>query len=61
MYFWAGVTVVLVLMCVIGWRMDRRHKGSDVTTHPGGAVDARGNEVMAQHRNLGGGSFGGSI
>lgn len=61
MYFWAGVTVVLALMCVIVWRVDRRHKVSDVITHPGDSVDARGNEMMAQNRNLGGPFGGGTI
>ena len=58
-YFWGAVAVVLVSMCLTGWRMDRKRKGG-VRGHPGDSVDARGNETMLHNHHLDG-PFGGSL
>jgi hypothetical protein len=55
--FWAAVAVVLVLMCLMGWRVDRKRKGG--RGHRGDSVDARGNETMLHNHHIDG-PFGGS-
>jgi hypothetical protein len=60
MYFWGTLAVLFALACLMGWRMDRRHKRV-IVGNAGDSADARANEMLLHNRSQVGGPYGGSI
>jgi hypothetical protein len=52
LYFWGTIAVVFVLACVIGWKMDRKHRRHSGAgrSNASEALDGRANEALMRNR-----------
>jgi hypothetical protein len=60
MYFWGALAVLFVLACLMGWRMDRKHKRV-IGGNARDSADARANETMMHNHQQLGGPFSGGL
>jgi hypothetical protein len=60
MYLWGTLAVVFVLVCLMAWRMDRKHKRV-IAGNARDSADARANETLHHNQQQLGGPYSGGL
>jgi len=60
MYFWGAIAVLFALTCLMGWRMDRKHKRV-IRGNAGDSADALANETLLHDRSQINGPYSGGF